>query len=105
MAINVSGEFNDVLENGYVSAVVSVGTSEIEAKVGTSKLAGRECITIYNDSNSTVYYGPSGVTTSGINKGQPLFKRQHVSIPAGEGIEVFLIAESSGNNVIIQEWA
>lgn len=105
MSISNNGEYNDVLEQAYVSSTVSVGTTQVEAKVGGSRLAGREVVTIYNDSNSTVFYGPSGVSTSGANKGEPLFKRQSVSIPAGQEVGVFIIADSASNQVIVQEWA
>lgn len=97
-----SGEFDDIVEDGYVSGAVTVGTSAVEAKVGGSALDGRELLTIYNDSNSIIYYGPSGVTTS---TGEPLAKKQRVSIPVGSAIQVFLIAGSGGNDVIVQEWA
>jgi hypothetical protein len=102
--ISYNPEFADVMQDGYVSARISVGTSEVEAKVGASRLDGREMLVIYNDSNSTIYHGPSGVTTSGANKGIPIPKGEYVSIMVGD-LGVFLIASGAGNNVIVQEWA
>ena len=96
------GQFDDVVEDGYVSGVVTVGTSAVEAKVGGSPLAGREILTIYNGSNAVIYYGPTGVTTS---TGEPLEKKQRVSIPVGAAVSVFLIAGTASNDVIVQEWA
>lgn len=99
MSVSYSGELNEVNDTLYVSGSITVGTSEVEAKVGSSRESGRQRLRIYNDSNSTIYFGPSGVTTS---SGEPLLKRQWIELEFGD-IGVFLIANSSGNNVIIQE--
>ena len=104
MGISYNPEFADVMQDGYVSGVVTVGTSQVEAKVGASRLEGREMLVIYNDSNSTIYHGPSGVTTSGANKGIPILKGEFVSIMSGD-LGVFLITTGPGKNVIVQEWA
>jgi hypothetical protein len=102
MPINLSSEFSDVLENGLVSGTITVGTSAVEVKVGANRLAGREYIELYNSSNATIYYGPSGVTTS---TGIPIFKGQVKGIPAGEEVAVYLIAAGAGNTVVAMEWA
>lgn len=94
------GSKYDLANDSYLSGIVTVGTTAVEAKVGGSALSGREILVIYNNSNSTIYYGPSGVTTS---TGVPLQKNQFVSMPVGNGIGVFLIAGSAGNNIIVQE--
>lgn len=99
MTISLSGEYNEVNESQYVSGAITVGTSAVEAKVGASRIELRQRLRIYNDSNSTIYFGPSGVTTS---TGEPLFKKQWIELEFGD-IGVFVIAGSSGNNVIIQE--
>lgn len=102
--ISYNPEFADVLQDSYISANITVGTSQVEAKVGTSRLSGREMLVIYNDSNNTIFHGPSGVTTSGTNKGIPILKGEFVSMMAGD-LGVFLISATAGNSVIIQEWA
>lgn len=102
MSIVVNPEFSDVLQDGYVTGTVSVGTSETQAKVGSNPLSGRELLYIENRSSNTIYYGPSGVTTS---NGARLFKDQFVFLPVGQGVLVFLIAGSSGNTVVVQEMA
>jgi hypothetical protein len=94
----------DVNDGSYKSVVISVGTSQVEAKCDTTRDPNRQFLVIYNDSNATVYYGPTGVTTSGATKGFPLFKQQWVSIPMGD-VGVFLIAASSSNSVLVQEFA
>jgi hypothetical protein len=95
-----SGEFVDVLDNSWVQGVVSVGTTQVEAKVGASKSDTREMIIIENISNKTIYYGPSGVTSS---TGHRLIKDAWVEIMVGNNLGVYLIADSNGNNVIISE--
>jgi hypothetical protein len=102
--INFNPEFSDVAQDNYVSGRIVVGTTEVEAKVGGSRLNGREMLVIYNDSNRTIYHGPSGVTTTGANKGIPILKGEYVTIMVGD-LGVFLIAAQAGNDVIIQEWA
>lgn len=94
------GSKYDLANDGYVSGEVTVGTSAVEAKVGGSALSGREILIIYNKSNSSIFYGPSGVTTS---TGIELKKNQFVSIPAGEALSVYLISGSAGNIIIVQE--
>jgi hypothetical protein len=102
--INFNPEFSDVMQDDYIAGRVVVGTSAVEAKVGATRLDGREMLVIYNDSNNTVFHGPSGVTASGVNKGIPILKGEFVSVMVGN-LGVFLIASSAGNNVIVQEWA
>lgn len=102
--INFNPEYADVMQDDYIAGRVVVGTTEVEAKVGATRLDGREMLVIFNDSNNTIYHGPSGVTTSGVNKGIPLLKGQYISVMVGN-LGVFIIAASAGNNVIVQEWA
>jgi hypothetical protein len=93
---------DEIVNSSYVQSQVTVGTSQIEAKVGASKLSGRQALRIYNSSNTTIYFGPSGVTTS---TGEPIEKKQWLTIAVGDQLAVFLIAGSAGNNVIVSEWA
>jgi hypothetical protein len=102
--INFNPEFADVMQDDYIAGRVVVGTSAVEAKVGATRLDGREMLVIYNDSNRTIFHGPSGVTASGVNKGIPILKGEFVSVMVGN-LGVFLIASGAGNNVIVQEWA
>jgi hypothetical protein len=101
MPITTSSEFSDVLSDNYVAGAITVTTSQTEAKVGGSRLIGREYITVYNNSSQTIYFGPSGVTTS---SGTPLEKGQTAGFPAGD-IGIFLIVSGGTANVRIQEWA
>jgi len=99
------GFFNDTRNADYKSIVVSVSTTEIEAKVGGSRLFDRQGVWLYNDSSNTVYIGPTGVTASGSTKGFPLAKSQSAFIEAPDSVAVFLIASSGSHSVIVQEIA
>lgn len=100
--ISFDPDRSDVNDTGYQSTVVTVGTSQVEVKVGGTRDPDRQRVLIYNDSNSTIYYGPSGVTTTGSTRGVPVFKKQLAVIPVGD-VAVYAIAGSAGNEVIVQE--
>lgn len=105
MGFGSSGNFSDVNNTAYLSLVVNIGLTEVQAKVGSSNLANRQELIIFNDSLNTIYYGPSGVTTSGPTKGIPINGGGFVNLPFGADVSVFLIAASATNSVIIQELA
>jgi hypothetical protein len=99
------GFYNDTRNADYKSVLLTVGTTEVEAKVGGSRLADRQGVWLYNDSSNTVYVGPTGVTTSGSTKGLPLLKNQATFLELPDFVAVFVIAGSAGNSVICQEIA
>lgn len=100
MSIEYGSEYSDVLTDAYVAGVISVSTSQVEAKVGGSRLANREVLRIFNNSSVTIYFGPTGVTST---TGEPIFKNQWVNIPIGD-IAVFLItASGTAADIRIQE--
>jgi hypothetical protein len=99
--INYSPDRADVNESSYISGALSVTISQIEAKVGASRLPFRQVLTIFNAGNKTIYYGPSGVTSA---NGVPIFSQQAINIPIGD-LAVFLIASSGTQSVVIQEFA
>ena len=100
MSLYSPGQINDTLNDGYVTGIVTVGVSQIEAKSGAQALNGRNVILIQNKSNNTVYFGPTGVTTT---TGIPIRKNQFVSLTVSDNISIFLIAAEAGNDVIVQE--
>jgi len=104
-SITRSGANDEIVNGAYVHTTITVGTSEVEAKVAGSRLAGRQMLRIYNDSNNTIFIGSTGVTISGTTKGEPLVKGNWINIPVGDATAVYLIAGSAGNNIIISEWA
>ena len=102
MGISHNGQFNDVNNDDYVAASLNVTTTEVEAKVGANRLAGRELIIIENQGPGIVRVGPSGVDA---NNGIRLSKNQTVALPVGDAIAIYLITESSIASVVVQEIA
>jgi len=91
----------DILNNGGTQGALTVGTTSVEVRVGASRLAGRKAVTLYNNSNSTIFWGyTSAVTTA---TGTPIVKNQFVTWEAGEDQEIWVIAGSAGNNTRITE--
>jgi hypothetical protein len=103
MPITGSPEYGDVLEDVFVQKVVSVGATATKLVVASSADPDREIVRIYNDSNSIVYIGPSTVTSSGTNKGEPLYKKQWIELPFGPDLEVYGIVASGTADVIVTE--
>ncbi|TXG77632.1 hypothetical protein E6Q11_02565 [Candidatus Dojkabacteria bacterium] len=90
------------INTSYVSGTITVGTSEIEAKVGGSALTGRQLLSIENQTGADIFYGPTGVTTS---TGHTIAARQEIFLSVGPSIGVFLIKASGSGTVRIQEYA
>lgn len=102
MPLNTNPDRIDVTEDGYTTGSVAVSTSQVEAKVGGSRLLSRQSIILYNKGSDSVYYGPSGVTAS---TGARLFPFQKVKLMLGD-IGVYLICDTGDSaNVIVQELA
>lgn len=89
----------DVGDVSLTGAVVTVGTTQVEAKVGATRNSKRQRLLIYNGSAAIVYYGATGVTTA---TGVPVFKKQVAVLPIGD-VPVYLIAGSAGNSIVVQE--
>jgi len=105
MAISQLTDRADVCNNSYVSSVVTVGTSQVEAKVGASPLTDRQVLIIKNGDVRSIYVGPTGVTTSGSTKGIELERLGSLVFEVGPQISVFMIAGSAGTDVVVQELA
>lgn len=91
----------DVLNSSGVQGTLTVGTSAIEVRVGSTRLENRKSVTLYNSSNNTIYWGyTSGVTTS---NGTPIAKNQYIEWSIGDQLPIYVIAASSGNVVRITE--
>lgn len=93
---------DEIVNDSYLQGTVSVTTTQIEAKVGGSRLSNRQMLRIYNASNNTIYMGPTGVTTT---TGEPIVKGQWINIAVGDQVAVFLIAATGTNSVIVSEWS
>lgn len=94
----------DLINEGTgVQAAITVSTTAIEAKVGASPLSNRKLLTVYNNSNQTIYWGfTSGVLTT---TGTPIVKGQQASWDVGDNQSIFLIASTGSNDVRITEGA
>lgn len=97
MPISNSGQFDEVDESSWVAGTMSVTNSASEAKVGASRLAGRQSLLVYNGTNVNIYYGPSGVTTT---NGIPIFPQQQLTLSIGN-LGVYLIAAAAGPYTVI----
>lgn len=93
-----SPDRSDVNSTINQSGTVSVSTSEVEIKVGGTREARRQLVLISHGSNTTLYVGPTGVTTS---TGIPVFKDQIVSLPVGD---TAIYAISSGGTHTLRVW-
>lgn len=103
MSIIQDPTYLDDITNTYVSGSISISTSASQAKVGASRITNRKILRIYNNSNTTIYFGPTGVTSS---NGEPLVKGQWVEVPTSGDIAVFLItASGTASDIRIQELA
>lgn len=90
----------DVVRVEGVQGFLTVGTTAIEIKVGANRFINRKAVTIYNNSNSTLFWGyTDGVTTL---TGTPIDKKEIASFRIGD-CPLFIIAATAGNNVRITE--
>lgn len=101
----LNGDINsaDTIRVGGIQGTLTVGTSAVELKVGGSRLANRKLASVFNDSNSIIYYGYTDAVT--ISTGTPIFKNQFVEWAINDSTTVYLIADSAGNNTRITEAA
>jgi hypothetical protein len=103
MGINESPDRADVVERSLDHAVLTVGTTITEVKVGGSRSATRQIVVIYNESNSkTLWWGKSSVASSGSNRGYPILPQQSVSLPIGD-LAVYIVGEQAGQTAWVSE--
>lgn len=97
--IQESADRSDVNESSYLTGTLTVGTTQVEVKVGASRLERRQFVSIHNYGPQTIYIGPDGVTTS---SGRPIFRDQSIDLPVGN-LALYLIAGTANQSVIVQE--
>jgi hypothetical protein len=99
---NDSASVTDVINNGTgTEGALIVGLTAVEIKVGASKLADRKTVSLFNNSNSTIYWGWSSLVT--IATGTPIFKNQFATWEAGQNQAIHVIAATAGNNTRVTE--
>lgn len=97
---------DDVAGAALVAGTITVGTTAVLACVGGSNLADRQELNIYNPlGNPTIYYGTDSVTASETGGGMPIEAGVVISLQYGSSINIYLIAGSAGNTVVIHEAA
>ena len=99
MGIEENSNYSDTNSSLYKTKRVTVGTSETEAKVGATRESDRQFVRVYNDSNSIVYFGEEGTSTT---DKEPLEKKQSVTIAVTD-IAVMLQVDTGTADVIITE--
>lgn len=102
---SANGDLNvrDISNNSGVNATITVGTSAVEAKVGTSALDNRKELIIQHQGNGKLYYGLSSSVT--INNGIEIFKKQTWIDDVGPDTHIWLISDTAGQDVRIVEKA
>lgn len=99
----VTIESNALLNIDFLQTNISITTLEVEAKVGVTRLDCRKSVRIYNGSDRDIFWGPSGVSST---TGEPLRKRQSVTIAAGPYLAVFIVSGmGTANDIIIMEFS
>ena len=91
----------DVLNIEGTQGTLTVGTTAVEVKVGVNKLTGRKTVTLFNNSNSTIYWGYTNVVTT--SNGTPIFKNQTIIWNVGDSLSIYVIAGNANNNTRITE--
>ena len=92
MALKYSSDLSDTNARVYIVGTKNVTTTEVEASVGVTAHPDRQFVRIYNDGPETIYFGPSGITSS---TGEPIRKKQWVEIAARDSLEVYIITDSA----------
>jgi len=84
----------DTIRNSLVSFSLTVGTTAVEIKAGANRLENRKAVLFFNNSNRTMYWGDSSVTTS---SGIPLARGESVLIKV-EDVPVFIVTDQTGQD-------
>jgi hypothetical protein len=78
-------------------------TTEIEIKVGASRLENRVEILLEIDTGDACFWSfDTPVTTSGANKGFRVSRNEFISIPCGPNQPVYIISNGSSNIIVAE---
>jgi hypothetical protein len=86
-----------------VNSAITVGTSAIEAKVGSVPLTNRISLTAFHNGNGKLYWGYNNSVTT--TNGTQIFKNTTVSWDIGPNVHVWLISDTASQDVRITEAA
>jgi hypothetical protein len=87
----------------YAAAQKVVTTTPQLAAVGGANLANRKGLFIYNKGAQTIYYGPSGSTST--TGAIPILKDEAASLAFGQNVNVYVFTTTSTSDVDFQEYA
>ena len=93
----------DIVNEAGAFTSLTVGVTAVEVKVGVNRLVNRKSVTLYNDSNATLFWGYSNTVTTA--NGMPILKGQFVEWSIGDSLPIFVIAGTAGNNIRVTEAA
>lgn len=91
----------DIINTSGVQGALTVGTTAVEVKVGGSKLAARKSVTLYNNSNATIYWGYNNTVST--TTGTPILKNTLFAWSVGESVEIWVISDGANRNTRITE--
>jgi len=87
-------------DNG-VYGTLTVGLTAVEVKVGASALTGRKSVTLYNNSNKSIYWGFDNSVT--INNGTIIWPKQQVGWSVTENAHIWVISDTASLEMRITE--
>jgi len=98
--LSAKAKVADVIDGSGIQGALSVGTSPIEAKAGTSRLTNRRSVVV-QPTNGPIWWGwSSNVSTL---TGTKIFQWQTVEFAVTDNVPVYLVAEGVGRNVRVSE--
>jgi hypothetical protein len=98
-----TSNISEAMNGGGVNGALTVNTTVVEAKVGASSLTGRALLSIFHNGPGNLYWGMSNAVTTA--NGTRIFKNTSISIPVGANSHVWLISDTTGQDVRIVEIA
>lgn len=100
--IGGGGGANLVLENPFVHGDVTVGTTPVEARVGSANLPDRKMLLIQNKDTTTVFFGGASVTAT---NGIAIKSEQTLTINLSPNVTPYLVTQSGTANCVVAEFA
>jgi hypothetical protein len=91
----------DILQGTGTQGALTVGITAVEIKVGASRFTGRKQVTLYNNSNETLYWGFTDAVTTAT--GTPIDRKEFITWTVSDNTPLWIIAGSAGNNTRITE--
>lgn len=91
----------DIINTEAVYGALTVTTTPIEVRVGSTRLENRKLVMIYNNSNVTLFFGFNSAVNS--TNGMPLPANTSVTLAIGDNLPIFIVASSGSRNIRIIE--